>query len=167
MITGLEPHRLLELVHEDFTPFAQEHKAELVIAEDPWGFLEVLASGPQGGLIALHWGGDTNTQADMPEAVFAENQIEIGIAVNPGLAKDSKARALSRRPGDRLPLIRLVAEARRRARSLMLPDDGTSERRLRYAGCDPVVLPDGVPLSAYRMRFQVVSTPSEAPPRNS
>lgn len=166
MITGLEPHRLLGLLHEDFEPFAREHRAELVIAEDPWGFLEVLASGPQGALIALHWGGDTNTQGDLAEAVFAENQIEIGIAVNPGLAKDSKARTLSRRPGDKLALIELVAATRARTRSLMLPDDGTSERRLRYAGCDPVVLPDGVPLSAYRMRFQVVTTPSEAPPRN-
>lgn len=163
---GLEPDQQLKLLHEDFTPFAREHHAELVIARDPWHFLELLASSPQGALLALHWAGDSNPQDNQAEAAIVDNIIEIGVLAHEGLAKSTVSRVLGPRPGNKPPLIELVSLVRMHARSFRYPADGTSERVLRYAGCDPVVLPDGLPLSAYRLRFTLTTAATAISFRN-
>lgn len=151
----MEPDQLLQRLFDDLTPFAAEHLGELVLAEDPWSFLEALAGSPQGALFALHWGGDDNLAAEHPQGAVCDNVIEIGVGLNPGLTKTRGKALIQSRPSDKPGLLKLVGLTRERVRSFLLPDDQTSERALRYQRTDPVVLPDGTPLMAYRLRFLV------------
>lgn len=148
------PEQLLQYLHDDLVPFVREHKGLLSIAADPYNFLELLGEAPSGWRLVLHWAGDENQSADTP-AAFLRNEFHVGITCNLGLTAKPGEAVMKKRPGNAPSLLKLVQLTRARVRSLVFGANTTGQPS--YLGCDPVVLPDGTPLAAYRLRFSLIS----------
>lgn len=158
MSAGLEPDQLVTLLEDDLTPWVKELKGQLTVADDPWNFLELLAESPVGWRGILHFDGDENKMGHPSEGCYLRNRFSFGISCQRGLTAKPLQALHKARPGGAPALLRLVALARLRIRSFALPAD-VSERFVRYAGSEPVVLPDGTPLAAYRLRFELTAHP--------
>lgn len=164
-MSGLEPHDLLNLLKGDLAPFVRQHRGLLSVAADPWNFLELLAERPSGWRLVLHWAGDENAQEAALEGCFCANRIELGVSCNLGLTATPGEQVSKRRAGGAPSLLELVALTRARVRGYVFPDH-VSDRFPLYRRCDPVTLPDGTPLAAYRLRFDLTSTPEPVVHRN-
>lgn len=158
MHSGLEPDHLLNLLEEDLTPWVKELRGLLSVAADPWNFLELLAESPQGWRGVLHWDGDEALSENALGGCFVKNRFSFGVTCQKGLSARAEQALHKVRPGGAPSLLKLVGLARLRLRTFAFPAD-VSERFVRYAGCDPVVLPDGTPLAGYRLRFELTSHP--------
>ncbi len=156
--TGLEPDVLLNLLEEDLLPWMKEQKGQLSLAEEPWHFLELLAESPQGWRGVLHFDGDENRMQSADEGAFLRNRFSFGVSCQKGLGVKAGQVLHKPRPGGGLALLKLIALSRLRIRSFVFPAD-VSQRYVHYIGCDPVTLPDGTPLAAYRLRFELTAHP--------
>lgn len=158
MPAGFEPDQLVAFVLDDITPWAKGLRGLVTVAADPYNFLELLAESPQGWRAVLLWEGDDN-QSDNPLAgCFVKNRFSIGITCQKGLTINPQESLFKNRPGGAPSLLKLLSLVRLRVRQLVFPEDVT-ERYVRYAGADPVVLPDGTPLAGYRLRFELTAHP--------
>jgi hypothetical protein len=162
MHPGLEPDTLLTLLEDDLTPWVKELKGLLSVAADPWNFLELLAESPVGWRGVLHWDGDENRMDHPDSGCYVRNRFSFGVTCQQGLTAKPLQSLHKARPGGAPALLRLVALARLRIRSFAFPAD-VSERFVRYAGTEPVILPDGVPLAGYRLRFELTAHPEPVP----
>lgn len=155
---GLEPDRLISLLHGDLTPWMKERKGELCVAADPWNFLQLLAESPDGWRGVLHFDGDANRADHHSSGCFLDNNFSFGVTCQKGLSLDPEEKLFRPSPDGTPSLLRLVSAARLRIRSYAFPAD-VSDRFVTYRGCEPLVLPDGTPLMGYRMRFALIAHP--------
>lgn len=151
----MRPDEIILAVKEELSKFAemeQGARARVRTATDEWNVLELLSSGPNGLLIVVSWAGDTN-ETEFPLVAICENTIEVIVGHNLGLSVDP-GNALIHGTEDRPGLLELMWKVRQRVRHLTLdPDD--SSTCFEYKGTSPVILPDGIPLAAYRARFTI------------
>ncbi|BET67207.1 hypothetical protein ASA1KI_21250 [Opitutales bacterium ASA1] len=154
----MEPDTLLQTVHDDLAPWVRARRGLLSVAADPYQFLEVLAEAPQGWRAVLHWAGDESGGSHPLEGAFVDHELHLGISANPGLTIAADVALFGPRAGNTPAILRLVALARAHVRGLVLrtPEEDT-EQYLHYRGCAPVVMPEGIPLRAYRLRFTVTA----------
>ena len=154
----LEPDLLLAKLVSDLEPWVREQKGLLSVAADPWHFLELLAEAPQGWRAVLHFSGDDNRMDDPDAGCWCNYRFEVGVTCQKGLSLDPEEGLYKPRPGHAPALLRLVALTRQRIRSLEFVVEG-SPRHVLYRGREPIVLPDGTPLSGYRLRFELIAHP--------
>jgi hypothetical protein len=100
----------------------------------------------------VHWAGDTNI-SDLDELTLSDNDLQVILSYNLGLLA-RRDLALITGTTARPPLYDLVDELRSYLLSLRYPEIQTGSY-LVYAGSEPVVTPDGVPLAAHRLRFKL------------
>jgi hypothetical protein len=155
---GLEPAQLLQLLHDDLTPFVQDNAGLLSIASDPWNFLELLSEKPNGWRCILHWDGDVNIMSDPRAGCFCDNNFSIGVTAQKGLSAKPQEQLYRPRAGGAPSLLALVAMVRARVRGFLFPRHASQQSTL-YLGCESIALPDGTPLDGYRLRFSVKATP--------
>lgn len=149
------PAQLLQNLHDDLTPFVRQQKGQLSVAGDPYHFLELMGEAPVGWRCVVHWAGDENQSQEGP-AAFLRNEFHVGLTCNLGLTPKPGEAVMKTRPNHGPSLLELVQLTRARVRSFSFGDGTTGQPT--YLGCDPVVLPDGMPLAAYRLRFSLISS---------
>lgn len=161
----MTPAELLTLVHDDLQVFASTRGGLVSLAADPYNFLEQLAESPVGFKLVVQWAGDDNRTASADEGVFADQIIEVGVSVATGLTLRPEAALIATRPGGAPALLTLVGDVGLRIRSMVIsrPVEQDCEPRFHYLGAKPVVLPDGVPLRAYALRFSITAAPAPVP----
>lgn len=148
------PEKLLLELRADLEPWAAARKGSISLATDPYHFLELLAESPAGWRIVLHWDGEDNTSDNAQAGAFCAQRLSLGITANLGLtAKPNES--LVKKTASREALLRLVADTRDRVRGYVWPDVTTS-RYLLFRRALPVVLPEGVPLAAYKLDFELI-----------
>lgn len=151
--TFYTPDTLLLELHAALVPWLAARKGVVSIAADPYNFLELLADGPSGCRVVLHWGGETNPADDARTGCFPANRIEVGITGNLGLEARPEM-ALIAGNAVRPAFLETVAAVREVVRSHLFREDISTKFPL-YKGCEPVVLPEGMPLRAYRLNFEI------------
>lgn len=145
------PADVMELFRADLAAWAAEHKATVLLARDAWSALSLLLDGPAALRLILNWGGD-EPLGDQPEALASAHAIEVYVSCNLGLAAEPDA-ALARAGVKRPSLLESVHAVRERILSLSVLDHETGEPlSARYAGCEPVVTPEGIPLASYKIK---------------
>jgi hypothetical protein len=151
--TAYTPATLIGLVHDALKPWLVARKGLLAVAGDPYNFLELLAESPSGWRVTLHWAGEKNPGDNEHAGCFPINAFDVGISINPGLTATPDL-AMFKPTADRSALLELVSDVRDFIRALNFAP-GASTLRALYRGADPVALPNGVPLRAYRLQFEV------------
>jgi hypothetical protein len=159
------PDRIVELLTKAIDAWTKgdlRRRAKVLPARDPFDVLEMLLVSPEKALITVLWNGDQPEEigqdADTGDVGPARNAIEVTVGCGLGLdaAKDWR---LVLGKGGRESVIGRVADVRALVLALHFPaDDETTLQRFSYRGCEPVVTPDGVPLAAYKLRFEIVAT---------
>ncbi|WP_043588981.1 hypothetical protein [Geminisphaera colitermitum] len=149
------PDALLAELHADLEPWLRANKGTLSVAADPYNFLELLADSPSAFRVVLHWAGEQNPSDQEGAGVFAPQKFDLGVTANLGLTATPEIALFKPGPNaTRPPLLQLVAAVRDRVRGYTWPA-GNTTRYMLYRGCDPVTLPDAMPLRAYRLQFQL------------
>jgi hypothetical protein len=152
-MNAYSPAQLLSLYDADLKVWASANKAAMSIAKDPWNVLELLCATPVGLKLILHWAGDDNL-GDQEEAFGSNNKIEMTLGYNMGLTAHPDQALLTAQP-NRPALLTLINTVRERVLSLCVTDAETDvELSARYAGCETVTTPEGVPLAAYKLKFE-------------
>ena len=147
------PAELLDLYKTDLEAWCAENKAQLSLARDPYHVLELLAQSPAGMRLILHWAGDDNA-GEQDEAIGSVNRLEVILSYNLGLTAKPDL-ALLQAQVDRPALLTLISVVRNRVLSLYVIDAETGARlSARSAGCETVTTPDGIPLAAYKLKFE-------------
>lgn len=128
-------------------------KPQISVAKDPWHVVEILVQSPQGLRLIVHWAGEA-ALGDEPAAPLATQRIHVVIGYALGLRASADA-ALVENTAARPSLLRIVSDVRERVLSMAFGAADASEGLFRYAGADPEETPEGVPLAAYRLRFEL------------
>lgn len=147
------PDALLTELRADLEPWVAKKKGTVSIALDPYNFLELLAESPAGWRAVLHWEGEANPSDNAQAGCFCPQKISIGITKNLGLVA-KKDEALVKSLLGNPAFLKLQADLRDRVRGYVWPEQ-TTERYMLYKGADPVSLPDGTPLAAMRLNFEL------------
>lgn len=148
------PDRLTRLVRDALKGLnAEGAQPTISVAKDPWNVIEILTDAPRGVRLVVHWAGE-EALGDEPAAPLVTQRIEVIVGYALGLRAGVDA-ALVENLENRPALLRLVALVRERVLAMTFTDAYASEGIFRYRGCDPVETPDGVPLAAYRLRFEM------------
>jgi hypothetical protein len=151
---GVRPDQICRYVKTAIAAVASSNKGKIEIAKDPWHVLELLAESPSGFRIIIHWAGDQQL-GDMDDAPLVTSRLEVILSCNLGLTANAESAlvegsALTNRPS----LLDLVSRVRQRILQKLWPAERTGGN-IRYVGCEPVGTPDGVPLAAYRLSFEL------------
>jgi hypothetical protein len=128
-------------------------KATVSIAKDPWNVLEILADSPRGLRFIVHWGGE-EALGDEPAAPLSTQRIEVIVAFSLGLKAGVDA-ALVDSQDERPSLLAIVSRVRGHVLAMSFGQEDASEGLLRYGGAEPFETPEGVPLAAYRLKFEL------------
>jgi hypothetical protein len=166
----MTPAAILAPVYAALNTWAKSLGGRATVARDPLDVLIILTQGPAGFLVVLHWAGDQSVDVgadrDDPDDVGvdeilltppARSRVEIVVGQNLGLDV-RRDYALIAAAENRVPLLERISVVRGRVLAMRFKDDDESLRRFTYSGCDPVTLPDGFPLAAYRLAFEFVSS---------
>ena len=152
-MNAYSPAELLNLYKTDLNDWASKNKAVVFIAKDPWNILELLAQSPAGMRIILAWAGD-QALGEQVQAIGSTNKLEVILSYNLGLTVQPDA-ALLQASADRPALLDIISDLRNRVLSLCVPDAETGvDLSARYVEGDIVTTPDGIPLSAYKLKFE-------------
>jgi len=144
---------LLLTLHGDLKPFIEAtHKGKLTVSGTYVETIDVLSVSPASFLCILEWLGE---EAQDPEndLGIARQEIALYLAINPGLAiKKGEVLWLSE---NGKTLLERCNQIRDRVRQIRLRDDEENDRTFTYRECRQVVTPDGIPLRAYRLLFNI------------
>ena len=152
-MNAFTPAEILALYQADLQIWARANKALVSIAKDPYHVLELLYETPAGLRLILHWAGD-DALGEQEEAIGSNNKLEVIVSYNLGLMAKTDAALVQAQP-NRPALLTLVSDVRLRVLSLSVPDDETGvDLAARHAGCETVTTPEGVPLAAYKLKFE-------------
>lgn len=155
---GLRPDEILKLLETDLKSFAGQNKGQVSIAKDPWNVLEILSESPSGFRIILHWAGDKQL-GDWDDAPLATASLEIVLGYAMGLSRDPGQELINEQFNSRPSVLHLVSDLRDRVLTFDFDRDSgntdEAEETARYVGCEPVVLPDGTPTHAYKLKFEL------------
>lgn len=146
------PDALTRLVRDDLEGWDAPQAAKVSIAKDPWHVLEILADSPRGLRFIVHWAGE-EALGEEPAAPLETQRVEVIVAFALGLRSTPDAALVENQP-DRPSLLKTVAAVKRRVLEMQFAADA-SEGLFRYRGTEPVETPEGVPLAAYRLRFEL------------
>ena len=155
---------LVQYVHSGFEAWAAANKARLFVARDPFDVLEQLFAGPRGLLLCVAYAGgrveDTALGEDDADGtrIYPTARERIEITVGHGLNLDA-ARDWRLMLGTtaRTGLLEHVNAIRALALSFVFPDQGDSIQRLSYEGIEPLTTPEGFPLAAFRLSFNLLA----------
>jgi hypothetical protein len=151
---GIRPDQILVYAKRAIDAIVRRNKGAVSIAKDPWNVLELLAESPAGFRCILHWAGD-KLLGDQEELPLLTSRLEVILSYNLGLTATAESALVEKSPlTDRPSLLRLVAIVRERVLQKLWPADFTEEQ-IRYVGTDPVGTPEGIPLAAYRLVFEL------------
>jgi hypothetical protein len=153
-MTGLYPDQVIKYLHNALEPFARSNRGTPHIAKDPWHVLELLAENPAGFRIIVHWAGDKNAgnRDGVENLPLVTAILQVILSNNLGLTASPEQALVDAVPG-RQPLLRLLGKAREKVMRITWPEDLCDP--IRYVGTDPVGTPEGVPLAAYMMTFEL------------
>lgn len=155
MIAGLDPGARREIFADELLRkiAADLEKAfpayAVRIAEDPDEALGLLCEDASGGRIIVSWEGDEPFPSAPRAGEIAGARIALTV---------TRSKSLSPAPGSTLigesgerSFLRAVGEIRARLLAYEGSSDST-DRRFRYKGIELVILPDGIPIAAFRIR---------------
>lgn len=151
-MNALTPADLLNTLRQHLAPWVAEHKGRLSLAKDPYHVIEILSEAPAGFRVILHWTGDEQL-GDLPQQPLCTHQVDVILSFNLGLTAEPSA-ALVEARNNRPPLYGLLNDLRRRVLGCNYAPDISAEY-LMYRGTEPVVMPEGLPLAAYRIQFSL------------
>lgn len=152
---------LLAAILADLKTFATELKGRChlrpVLAKDPFHTLQILSLAPQGLYLIVQDDGDAPTPGTDPEDTeFLRQAFSVFVAINHGVLQAEPAADLLEERGDRPSLTELCDLTRTRVMSLgQEVSDAGDLSRSQYIGRIAVATPDGLPLSAYQLRFRM------------
>jgi hypothetical protein len=147
------PDTLLLELHEDLSAFMAANRGHLSVAGEMYDFLQLLTESPAGWRVVLLWEGEENPGDNAEAGCFAANKFSLGVTANLGMTASPEI-GLIKPSASRPALLQLVAAVRDWTRGHVFRQ-GVSTKYPLYKGADPVVLPDGMPLKAYRLRFEL------------
>ncbi|MEI6035858.1 MAG: hypothetical protein WCS65_16450 [Verrucomicrobiae bacterium] len=154
---------ILQALYDDVQAYADAHGGQAAASGTFVESLEILSARPSGFLAVVEWQGE-DAASDDEWAGVMRNDIGIYVAINAGLqAKPGAALWLS--PSGRTLLERTNA-VRDRVREIVFTDNEDTSRRFNYRGAKQVLLPDGTPLRAFRLEFQIHNALPEPEYRN-
>jgi hypothetical protein len=156
------PEHIILPLQDTLTAFS-EGWAEVSLAADPFNVFEQLTTGPNSTLIILHWAGD-KPAGSARQSPFVRNTLEVYVGRNKGLSLNPNETLYREDLYDsEKPLSQITANVREHLRSfsydsvVTLPDTA-HEPALSYGGCDSVILPSGLPMAAYKLSFNLVTS---------
>lgn len=147
------PDTLLLELHEDLSAFLAANRGALSVAAEMYDFLQLLTESPAGWRVVLLWEGEENPGDDAQAGCFPTQRFSLGVTANLGLTASPEI-GLIKPSASRPALLQLVAAVRDYVRGHVFRGEVSTKYPL-YKGADPVVLPDGMPLKAYRLRFEL------------
>ncbi len=150
---GIAPSSILSQLAEDLAKWARDRKGEVSVAQDPFRVLEVLWERPVGFRVIVHWAGDRPIEGGPDAVPISTNRIEVYLSYNLGLTAKLDVALMTGEP-DRPSMLAMTEACRARLLSYTFPQ-ATTGAILRYAGCEPVTTPDGYPLAAYKLSFEL------------
>lgn len=143
---------VMEQLRAALREYAAEFNAQLSVSPDPWAPYELLTMGSGGSVVALVYEGQTRLDSP-PGRPLAVARIAVYVGAQLGLS-DERGAALFRPLGARPAVYSLVEGITKLLVDFrMTVTDGTVKDRLYYAGDEPVALPGGMPLAAYKINF--------------
>lgn len=150
------PDDLLQAVNSNLARWTEAgRKLTIYVAKDPWHPYELIAAGPQGLCVILCWAGaEALGDGEAADLTLATQKLEVYLSFNLGLTAQPSA-ALTAGTAERPSLLALVSLLTRRLRSLDFKDEARVQRFMRWAGTEPVTTPDGIPLAAYKIKFEL------------
>lgn len=129
-------------------------------ATDPWNVVELLCQGPRELRVVLVYAGDEPKGSD-PFTLLVEHKFDLYITMPLGLHMDPAAVLTAGTP-ERPALLRALDELKAFCLALRWPGELT-ETVMGYGGTEGAVLPDGLPIAAYKIRFTLVAATATAP----
>lgn len=155
-MTGITPAELVKAVRNWIKawPAPPQKLSSVDLAKDPLHPLEILSTSPRGlRVIVSYSGGPTNGAEENPNAAIVTHGLTIWIGYSLGLTADINKKIADGNT-DRPALLEIISLVDQRVRALIMPDE-VSSRYFRLAGIDDVVLPDGIPLAAQKLRYAI------------
>jgi hypothetical protein len=154
-MTGLYPHQIVKHLKAGLDGWARGYRGQVHIAKDAWIELELLAESPVGFRVIVHWAGDKNAgnQDGIENLPLVTALLQITLSNNLGLTAKPEQALAENVPGRQMPILKLLGLARERILKISWPESVAES--IRYVGCDPVGTPDGVPLAAYVLTFEL------------
>jgi hypothetical protein len=153
-MTGLYPYQVIRYLRDALDQFARQNRGTVHLAKDPWNVLELLAENPAGFRCIVHWAGDKNigNRDGVENLPLVTAILQVTLSNNLGLTA-SPEQALAEAVPGRQPLLQLLGLAREKVLRITWPENLCDP--IRYVGTDPVGTPEGVPLAAYMMTFEL------------
>lgn len=143
---------LVEIFRGRLQDWCSGRGAKEEFASDAWSALMALAASPQGLIAVAYWGGDEDNGQRVN---ICANSLRIVLSRNQGLGADPAGNLVG--TATKEPLFALVDSLRRHMLGLRFPEPSTSGR-IEYLGASAFALPDGAPLDAYELRFEITAT---------
>jgi len=128
--------------------------ARVHFAQDALHVLELLAEGPKGFNIIVHWAGDESF-GDQETQPMAEQILEVTVSQNPGLSAQPNEKIYTSTESED-SLLKRVRDVRGHLLSRQWEEESTGQFP-SYRGTQPVVLPDGTRLRAYSIRIALAA----------
>jgi hypothetical protein len=141
------------------------YKIARYLAKDPWHPYEIIAAGPRGLCVILKWSGAVAFGDDEAEDLtLARQRLELFLSWNFGLAAKPE-QALTLGDGERPSLLKTVALLIRRVREMDFKNESDVARFFKWKATEEVVTPEGVPLAAYKITFELDTDVEETEPQ--
>ena len=156
MSDGIAHDLLLIGLHSSLNTLAESQGGKALIAGDALVASEMLLSGPGTWRCVIWWAGDSQL-GDLDQSPLVTMNISMYVGYAPGLGVQLD-KALVTDSGNRPSLMKLVNLIRKRILALEFPEEVTSVNP-RYVGTNQLSTPDGVPLSAYQLNFELDYVP--------
>jgi hypothetical protein len=162
------PDELLKAMDANVAQWKEAgQKITRFISKDPWHPYEIIATGPQGLCVIFHWSGaDALGGEEVEGLTLATQKLEVFLSFNLGLTAQPSA-ALTQGTDARPSLLKLVGLLQRRIRSMDFRGETDVRRFFRWSGTEPVVTPDGIPLAAYKLKFELDTDVEELEPQET
>lgn len=148
----LQPNTIVLAIRDHLDPVVKKAKGITSIASDAFNVIEILGERPAGFRVILLWEGDQDATGQ-PLAGIVRHTIAVIISANRGL-RVWNGENLHRDTAAGPSLLTRLAEIRTLILRFRFPP-GFSDETLLYIGTEPETTPEGLPLDAYRMRFQL------------
>lgn len=149
---------IIDAVRDAVAPWVKEQGGVLTVAKDPWHGYEIISAGSPGLLLVLGYGGRDKVDG-APGNPLAQKRIELLLGNGMGLDIET-GRAAFQQTGPRAPLVDLMDDLTQKVCEIDMQEKsaGTTGPRFIFEGDEPVELPNGIRLAAYRLRFTIVGT---------
>ena len=137
-------------------PWVKDSKGAFSVARDPWHAYELLAAGTSGLILVLCCGGEKPTDAPQGNPL-GRLKVELTLGYGMGLTADLQSGQFA--PiGNRPPLANMLDSLLQAVCAIDMQQvaAGATGPCFIYEGFDPVSLPNGVRMAAYRCTFHII-----------